>query len=199
MNETSPRRLSIYVPNLLKRRGALIAMLGLSALAAFIAVAVAATGRQSAEGAPASVITGFGLELGLPAGWHGRVYQRGAEGAITLEAATVPLAPIGDNSSQETEARMGTDDAYIQLSDIGSPPPYLGSEPGWERLTLPLAIDEADLHRFVEGNALPANVTRAVVINNRAIMLYCGFGSWPSESSIANLNRVLSSLSVAPR
>jgi hypothetical protein len=143
-------------------------------------------------------VSGYGLSIQLPAGWNGRIYRTSPSDAITLEAATVPLAPTGDGSFEQTEQTMGADDAYIRLSDIGAPPPYLGKEHTWQKVTLPISVDAASVQRYVEGQSLPANIVRPLVIKNRAITVYVGFGSSPSAASMKQVNQVLSSLSVAP-
>ncbi len=94
---------------------------------------------------------------------------------------------------------MGPGDVYIRISDIGAPPPYMGREPGWQRLVVPVVIRPSDLHRYVEGQSLPANAVLPLVIHNRAIMLYVGFGSWPTDATLQRANSLLASLSVSSR
>lgn len=184
-----------------KRRGVAGVAAIAVALGALAVVAVVTGLSESDDGSPASpkVISGFGIRMQLPKSWDGRVYRRSPRDAVTLEAASVPLAPRADDSFQETEKRMGAGDAYIWLSDIGSPPPYIGREPGWQMASLPIKIDASDLHRYVEGHSLPANAVRPFVINDRAITLYVGFGSWPNEAVIQEINSVLASLSISAR
>lgn len=181
-----------------KRRGLLVAAasatLALGMLALFIAVAAG-----SSDSDRANVIDGFGLTMQLPEGWDGRVYQRSPRDAVTVEAASVTLAPKADDSFQQTEASMGASDAFIWLSDIGSPPSQPGREPTWKKASLPITISASDVHRYVEGHSLPANVARPVLINGRPITLYVGFGSWPNDAMIEQVNKVLASLSVSAR
>src|SRR5919198_702114 len=91
----------------LTRTGALIvAALALAAAGLIAFIAVAAESGRSSPPAKSSV-SGYGLSIQLPAGWNGRIYRLSPTDAITLEAATVPLAPTGDGSFEQTEQAMG--------------------------------------------------------------------------------------------
>jgi hypothetical protein len=190
------RRNDGHLLRLTRTRAVIVATAGLILAGLIAFIAIAAGSGQSSHVAR-STIGGFGLSMQLPPGWNGRVYRPSPADAITLEAATVPLAPTGDSSFEQTERAMGAGDAYIRLSDIGAPPSYLGREHTWQRVSLPISIDAGSVQRFVEGQSLPANVVRPLVIKNRAITLYVGFGSAPSPAAIRDVDHVLASLSVA--
>ena len=182
----------------LTRTGAVIVTAVALAAAGLVAFIAVAAGSGKSSHATKSTVSGYGLSIQLPAGWNGRIYRPSPADAITLEAATVPLAPTGDGSFEQTEQAMGAGDAYIRLSDIGAPPPYLGKEHTWQRASLPISVDPTSVQRYLEGQSLPANIIRPLVIKNRAITVYVGFGSSPSPAAMKQVNQVLSSLSVAP-
>ena len=141
-------------------------------------------------------IQGYGLTMPLPDGWDGRIYRQTPQHAITLEATSARLAPIADDSFIQTEQGMAGADIYVRLSDIGLPPPYLGRGNDWQIVSSPPPIQPVDLQDLIEGHPLPAGVVSAMVINNRAFMLYAGFGSWPSQPQIDQVNHLLSALQI---
>ncbi|HEX4325041.1 MAG TPA: hypothetical protein VHZ77_10475 [Gaiellaceae bacterium] len=141
-------------------------------------------------------IQNYGLTIPLPNGWDGRIYRQTPLDAITLEATSARLAPIADDSFIQTEQGMGSADIYVRLSDIGPPPPYLGKGNDWQIVSSPPPIQPVDLQDFIEGHSLPAGVASAMVINNRAFMLYVGFGTWPSQAQLNQMNQILSQLQV---
>ncbi len=143
-------------------------------------------------------ITGYGLTLQLPAGWDGRVYKQSSQDAVTLEAASVRLASPADDSFQQTEATMKESDVYIRISAIGLPPPNLGAEGDWHIAAPPFGLRASDVRDAIEGHSLPAGIAKPVVFNNRALMTYVGFGSWPGRSELAQVTQLLSGLEVLP-
>lgn len=143
-------------------------------------------------------VVGHGFRFRLPQGWDGRVSQRSSRDAVTFEAASVRLAFEADDSFQQTEKAMGETDTYIRLSDIGEPPPHLGRDGDWHVTSPPISIESSDLRDQIEGHSLPAAVARAIVVNNRALMLYVGFGSWPGRSQLAAVNQILAGLEIDP-
>ena len=181
-----------------RRRRALIATMVALAAAGLIAFIAVAAGSGNSAHPSNSTVSGYGLSIQLPAGWYGRISRPSPMDAITLEAATVPLAPAGDGSFEQTEQAMGAGDAYIRLSDIGAPPPYLGREHTWQKASLPISVDATSAQRYLEGHSLPANIIHPFLINNRAITVYVGFGSAPTPAAIQEVNQLLASLAVAP-
>src|SRR5437899_1414894 len=78
-------------------------------------------------------IAGYGLQIEIPDDWDGRIYRRSAEFAVTFEASTLQLAPIGDDAVQETEdAMMKSSDVYIRFDDIGPPPTLIERDQAWQ-------------------------------------------------------------------
>jgi hypothetical protein len=148
--------------------------------------------RVSSRGPSGTTISGYGLTIELPPGWHGRIYRRSPQYAIMLDAATVPLPPAGDDLFDQTALRMGTDDLYLHLDDIGRAPHLPMREPVWKIAEPPLELQRSDLGTFPVRFA--AFAERPVVVRRRLIQLDAGFGSPPADRMLARLNAVLGTL-----
>jgi hypothetical protein len=141
-------------------------------------------------------IEGYGLRMNIPGGWHGSVVRESPDAAVVLQAASTELAP-GDLVGTETHRGMRSSDVYIKVIDIGAPPEGLvESDPAWRRDALPIAVDSAELYDTFEGVELPAYGFRSVIVNEHSLMIYVGFGSFPSQADVARANAVLASLRV---
>jgi hypothetical protein len=151
--------------------------------------------RVSSGGPSGRTISGYGLTIELPPGWHGRIYRRSPKYAIMLDAATVPLPPAGDDLFDQTALRLGRQDLYLHLDDIGRAPHLPMREAAWTVAEPPLQLQRSDLGAFPVSFA--AFAVRPVVVKRRLIQLDAGFGSTPTESMLARLNAVLGTLQVA--
>jgi len=89
-----------------------------------------------------TTVQGYGLSITAPDGWEGRVYRLSPDYAITLEVASVELPPQGELMTGD---RLGADDAYIVIDDIGAPPLREGEG------RLPLAVDLEAIRGPYEG------------------------------------------------
>jgi hypothetical protein len=139
---------------------------------------------------------GFGLSLDVPNGWQGRVYRRSEAFAISLEAATVPLTPIGEPLTS-TLGEMKEDDLYVLCEDQRLPVELLGNpDSGWTARSLPIQVTTDDVSEEYPVPA-PAASLFPSIIHGRSIMVIVAFGEYPSDASIATLNDVLSTLQVA--
>jgi hypothetical protein len=165
---------------------------------AFAVVALATAGCQGDGESVKSAksVVGYGLSVSPPKGWSGRVLRPELEYAITLEATSGELPPSAESVTGDF---LGDDDAYVAVSDIGSPPSGIGREGSWTvDPDLPLAITSNDvLGPFQGGFAAGASLN--VVIENRMLMISVRFGSWPGPDEIDEINDLLGSLTVASR
>jgi hypothetical protein len=159
-----------------------------------VAAGCGAVDRLSSGRSSGTTISGYGLTIELPPGWHGRIYRRSPKYAIMLDAATVPLPPASDDLFDQTALRMGTDDLYLHLDDIGQAPELPMREPVWKIAEPPLQMERSDLGNFPVKFA--AFAIRPVVVRERLIQLDAGFGSAPTDRMLARLNAVLGTLNV---
>jgi hypothetical protein len=144
----------------------------------------AAAPGESAQ--PTTTVQGYGLSIVLPENWEGRVNRPSADRAITLKASTVPLPPLGEVMTGD---RLGPDDAYIVVDDIGT----LGVfEP-----RLRITIDPQEIAGPYEGG-FPAGTAFAAAVNNRDLMIRVFFGSFPDAGEVEAVNEILATFSAAP-
>ena len=144
-----------------------------------------ASGSKETQRSGTTVVA-YGLSISVPDGWQARVYRLAPEDAITVEAASVDLPPPGELMTGE---RLGTDDAYIRIDDIGAPPEK------WGESSLPLAIGPEDIQGPYEGG-FPTGAGFSALINDRALNVRADFGS---QRSLEATNNVLATFSAAPR
>jgi hypothetical protein len=141
-------------------------------------------------------IEGYGLKMNLPAGWDGRITRDSPKDAVVLQAASTELAP-GDVTGVETHRRMRNTDLYLKVIDIGAPTARLvDHDPAWSREALPIRFGTEHIYDTFEDVELPAYGARAVAVDGHALMVYVGFGSFPSQADVARANAVLASFSV---
>jgi hypothetical protein len=174
-------------------RPTLVLVLGIFSCAA-VATGCGSSDRVSGGRSSGKAISGYGLTIELPSGWHGRIYQRSPQYAIALDAATVPLPPVDDQSLDRTAQRMGAGDLYLHLDDIGQAPHLPMRESAWSTAHPPLQLQRSDLGNFPVGFA--AFAVRPVVVRNRLLQRSAGFGSTPTDRMLAKLNAVLGTLDV---
>ena len=179
--------------------GEMSALRALLLVACCLCLGIGCGGTDESSGTvsrPGGTIKGCGLELRLPAGWQGVIYQLSPKDAITLQAATVGLPPPG--GAEDVIARqMHAGDAYIAIQDIGPPPPGLGDDPAWDvRPSLPLGVSSTVVGGpYVGGFESGASVN--AVLADRAISIRIRFGASPHPGDLDQLNRLLASLSVS--
>jgi hypothetical protein len=91
-----------------------------------------------------------------------------------------------------TGERLGPDDAYVRIDDIGSPP---GSPPeNWGESSLPLAVGPEDIQGPYEGG-FPTGAGFSALVNGRALNIRADFAS----QSLEEVNRVLATFAASPR
>jgi hypothetical protein len=151
-------------------------------------------------------IEGYGISLELPPGWEGLITlsrDDTAPGSISrpvVQAGNFPLPP-----PQAIEAYgyasvrgMVPRDAFVALPEMN--PDYAGvglySEKGFPRLR-PSDFSPSTLEVGMSGRV---GVQRFVHVAGRTFAVYAVVAAMevPSETDVAGLNSVLSSLSVAP-
>ena len=136
------------------------------------------------------------MEIRLPSGWEGVIYQLSPKDAITLQATTVRLTPPGGDVAYIAR-QMQAGDAYIAIQDIGPPPPGLGNDPAWDvRPALPLKVSSDDVAGPYEGG-FESGANLNAVLAKRAISVRVRFAVAPKADDLERINRVLSSLSVS--
>jgi len=144
----------------------------------------AAAPSESAQ--PTTTVQGYGLSIVLPESWEGRVNRASPDDAIALEASTVPLPPLGEVMTGD---RLGSDDAYILVNDIGT----LGVFDARLRIT----IDPRDIAGPWQGG-FPAGASFAASVNDRDLMIWVRFGSSPNPGDLEAVNEILATFSAAP-
>ena len=174
-------------------RRALTVLIGVVSCVA-VAAGCGATDRVSSGRPSVRTISGYGLSIDLPPGWHGRIFRRSPQYAIALDAATVPLPPADDDLFDQTALRMSAHDLYLHPDDIGQAPHLPMREAAWQIAEPPLQLQRSDLGNFPVRFA--AFAVRPVVVRRRLIQLDAGFGSMPTDPMLARLNAVLGTLNV---
>ena len=137
---------------------------------------------------PTTTVQGYGLSIVLREGWQGRVSRASPDDAVTLEASTVPLPPLGDLMTGD---RLGPDDAYIVVNDIGTRGAFRGEA------RLPITIDFQDVAGPYEGG-FPAGAGFGAFVNSRDLMIRVRFGSSPDPGALDAVNETLATVSATP-
>lgn len=147
-----------------------------------------------------TTLAGFGLAVGLPPGWDGRIFGRpsppGRSPRAALHAGPFALpAARGDFGSGAVEL-MGPDDMLVVLLEYGQ---GCVSSPLFRRAGLPVPLSPADFHpsrlqRRLRGQAgAQAFFTSA----GRALCLYVVLGSYAGRmATIPLVNRVLETVTI---
>lgn len=145
-------------------------------------------------GENARTVRGHGLSLEVPAGWHGDVSKADPQTASLIRAATFPLSALPAGVGQEAQRTMDDRDILISVVDYGRLP----ESSRLEVAQLPIGVDRSHVASF-EGFREPV-VTRSFVVDGHALQLWVVFGSPdPSEELFRAANKVLATLTVAPR
>ncbi len=149
--------------------------------------------RGAAGDEPTKRVSGHGLTIAIPANWDAEVVRPNPPGALTLRAANFALPPTSD-IGQQAQREMGDEEILITLSHYGRAGDNSNAQPA----RLPLEIEPADFTPF-EGFARPV-ATDSFVVENGAFQVWVVFGSeTPSDELLAEANRVLETVALAPR
>lgn len=180
----------------------------LAALAAAVVLAAAGcaesgsdgttTGATTSETAPPRPLASLGLRVELPAGFDGQI--RRSEGRAVLHAANVALPPASaDDLAGEVVERIPADGVVIALVEMGDD--VLGSVL-YANEGVP-EISAAQIAPGVASGPIPegaGGVQRFFTAAGRPFMLYLAVGSVAdAENLVAEANRVLGTLRIAPR
>jgi hypothetical protein len=165
-------------------------------LAALLAAPLVGGDSSSPSLGPAKVVEGHGLRIELPAGWDGRVRSEGPGTAIELEAASVPLEQ--GRSRLELQRTMEEHDVYLRVLDTLLEPEEVAGDESWSVDSM-VRFAAADISPVFEGVELPAYSARFVVVGDRPLMVYLGFGRIPSAADLDAANSVLATLTVRQR
>lgn len=158
--------------------------------------------------ADSRTISGYGLSLTISQRWDGHITRPSPDDAIILQAASVPL-PVDDEWGRKVQELMSEGDLYIKVADIGPPPADLVEvDPAWSYATPPLRIRRSDIYDVYQGVILPAYAARSLVVNDRSLLLYVGFGGphvsespkkgsdYVTDDMLKQANAILASLRV---
>lgn len=159
--------------------------LALVALLLVLPACGAAEERRAATGGKR--VSGHGLEITLPDGWHGSVAKAGLHDAATLRAATFPVDELED-LGHTAQQKLGAEDLLLVVVDYGP-----RESPA---AALPLSIARRDVVSF-EGFLDPVATTSAVV-SGRALQLWVVTADAPTDGQIQQANAVLATLRVDP-
>jgi hypothetical protein len=112
----------------------------------------------------------------------------------------VPLVPNDNARAHLAKRAIGPADVVLEVLDIGSPPAGLEADPAW-RKTSEVRIPHGDVRETFEGQTenLAAQAMRALVVRERALLVYVTFGARPDVDALARVNEVLATLRVDPR
>jgi hypothetical protein len=157
-------------------------------VAAALIVLPSGCGGAEQPSAPATgeTIVGHGLELTLPAGWHGDVTKLGPHHAATLRAATFPLDPEPD-VGHEAQKTMGPEDLLIAIADYGAIP---GGSP--RTPTSRLEVEREHVDSF-EGFLHPVATTSADIAGTR-LQVWVVAAAEPSGAQLEQANAILATL-----
>jgi hypothetical protein len=169
----------------------LLAMTTVSVVAC-VAGAMLSVGRGQAG--PQGSLTGYGLGLTLPVGWHGRIYRR-AGGLPILQVGNFSLPSNDDDVGTEAIKRMRAGSILIVLLES----PRQGKTGfKYQRVKLPIQVRSSDFLPLFEGvPASHAFARRLFSTHGRRFMLWVQFGVRPAPAHLLRAaNRALDSLTV---
>ena len=154
-------------------------------LAVLVVLASACGASEQVPPPTGERVSGHGLQITLPTGWHGDVTKLGPQHATTLRAATFPLGPLED-VGQEAQRTMGPDDLLIVVADYGvvlaSPPP----DPP------PIRVGRGDVSNH-EGFGEPVAGT-TVRVGVTTLQVWVVAARAPSDGQLEQANAVLATL-----
>jgi hypothetical protein len=146
---------------------------------------VLATGASASSG---GTLTGDGVTLSLPAGWHGLVGPGG------VQAADFPLPRRASSSANLVRVRRGH--VHVIVVNYGPWVPYLLYRPARP----PLALRKRDLTGAMEGfGTSDVYALRTARLGGDMIEVLADFGPKPlARSALRRANAVLATLRVLP-
>lgn len=137
------------------------------------------------------------MGIGLREGWTGRILL-GAEGRPVLHAASFLLPTNDDDAGQVAQETIGSrGQLYVNVRDLG---PASESAAG----SRPVELERADFGAPPPGPGsrccFITMASRSVVVSGRSYLITVVSGSDdpPDEATVAEANRVLATLSLAP-
>ena len=168
-----------------------IAVLTFATAAVLLAVGCAGCAGGSTTQESSKTLRGYGVTVKIPAHWEGKVNWPSPTYARTVHIASFPLPPSLDGRGHKAERRMSSGDVYINM---GIDPTFTTSSP------LPLRIKRSALQTEWEGKVAEAAVRASTHarVHGRSIQIWVTFGSIPTDSRLAQVNRVLSTLTTRP-
>ena len=131
-------------------------------------------------------LAGYGIELTLPRGWHGRV----SPGVVEIASSALPAG--ADTSGAFS---VSGDEVAIRLVEHGgSDAPFVTA-----RLPLELAPSEFVVPSDGSGEHVPALSGRSFVASGRQLVLWAYAGSRPPDAkALAEANEALATLRIEP-
>jgi uncharacterized protein YceK len=131
-------------------------------------------------------LAGYGIDLTLPPGWHGRISSG------VLEAASFDLS---QDAAASGPPPLGRGDVAFRLVEHGgSDAPFITA-----RLPLQLAPTEFIAPALGSGEQVPALTGRSFVASGRQFVLWASAGSLPpSATELAEANEALATLRIEP-
>ena len=129
-------------------------------------------------------VSGHGLEITIPDGWHGDVTKLGPHHAATLRAATFPLPPEPD-IGHEAQRTMGRDDLLVVVADYGA-------VPGGDPAPASLRVDAEHVGSF-EGFRHPTATTSADVAGTR-LQVWVVAAREPTRAQLEQATAILATL-----
>jgi hypothetical protein len=148
--------------------------------------------QQRAADQHANVLSSYGISIGLPSGWSGRIVL-GSRRLPVLHAADHPL-PAGDSDWGDLEQEEGIPGVYLNVQELARAPPGAGS--------LPVSFARRDLRRgdlrraLVYPNELYAR--RAVIAGGHGYLVTAIYGRRATDTRIADANAALATLRLTP-
>ncbi len=140
-----------------------------------------------------------GLGLTLPAGWHGRIYQRPG-GLPILQTGNFALPPNDDDPGTKAMRRMNRNNILVVLLEVATGG-ATGGPPGFKFkvVALPVRIRRSDFLPLFKGvPSSHAFARRLISTHGRGFMLWVQFDVRPAPAHLLQqANRVLATLRVA--
>jgi hypothetical protein len=165
-----------------------------SALAAAIVLLAACRSQAPHSGGAdgdATILRGHGVAVTIPGDWDGEISWLSPDYARVVHLATFPLPAELDGRGHDAERHMSGDDVYV---NVGLDPGLAAPGP------LPLEITRAGLRTEWEGK-VPEAAARAathLLVNGHLIQVWVTFGALPDDATLAQVNRVLRSITARP-
>jgi hypothetical protein len=141
-------------------------------------------------------LSGYGIEIDLPAGWDGRIYRRPG-GDPTLHAGNFPLPEEDGDFGSGALSTMKMDGVFIVLTEYDR----AGAGHGlFARQGLPMPLRAPDLDPNALQRRIPGQfgIQRFFTESERTWCLYVVVGSTPHPKTLLGVaNEVLATLSIS--